>query len=67
MQQPNKTLTVLQVASELKMHRESVRRNIRRGRLPASKISNRYFIHRDDFDVFVSHYDRKSGRITSAS
>ena len=64
MQQNDKTLTVLQVASELKMHRESVRRNIRHGRLRASKISNRYFIRREDFDVFVSHYDRKSGRIT---
>ena len=64
MHQPDQTLTVLEVARILKMHKESVRRNIRRGRLRATKISNHYFISRDALSLFVSHYDRRTGRIT---
>ena len=65
MQQRDQTLSVFEVARELNLHKESVRRNIRRGRLHTAKISNKYSISRDDLDMFVAHCRRSSETVTS--
>ncbi len=55
-------LTVPQAARDLKVNEETVRRNIRSGRLEATKMGNQYFISRENLNVFASYYDRRTGK-----
>jgi excisionase family DNA binding protein len=43
-------------ADRLKIHPESVKRLIRLGKLPARKVANKWFIHKDALEQFAGHY-----------
>lgn len=53
-------LTVEEVAAKLKVERESVRRWIRSGELPATKLGRVFRVHPDDLARFLDA--RKVGR-----
>ena len=57
-------VTTSEAAVLLGIHEESVRRLIRLQRLPAEKLGRQWFIPRDRFDLFLSNYDPKSGRLS---
>ncbi len=53
--------TVKEAAERLNIHPESVRRLIRKGKLPARKFANTWLIERDVLEQFASHYDPRPG------
>lgn len=55
-------ITVLEAARGLGVHPETVKRLIREGHLPAIKVHNTWFIHRDKFEVFRGTYIPRRGR-----
>lgn len=57
--------TAPQAASYLKVSEETVRRNIRSGRLKALRRGTQWFIPRDILVVFANSYDPKTGKIRS--
>ena len=61
----NSSLTVPQAARELGLNEETVRRNIRSRRLAATRIGNQYFISKESLGLFLSQYDRRTGRLRS--
>ncbi len=54
--------TVADAARRLNIHPESVRRLIRKGKLPARKFSNTWLIKRAILEQFASHYDPRPGK-----
>ena len=56
-------LSVPEVAVYLQVNEETVRRNIRSKRLPATRHGTQWFVSRDDLLIFASSYDPKSGQI----
>ncbi|HEC22851.1 MAG TPA: DNA-binding protein [Chloroflexi bacterium] len=55
-------VTVAEAAKRLNIHPESVRRLIRKGKLPARKFANTWLIERTTLEQFASHYDPRPGR-----
>jgi len=51
-----------EAAERLRIHPESVKRLIRRGKLPARKIANKWLIRRDVLEQFASTYDPRPGQ-----
>jgi excisionase family DNA binding protein len=49
-------------AERLNIHPESVKRLIRGGRLPATKIANKWFVRRDELEQFAAYYSPHPGR-----
>jgi len=47
-------LTVPEVARNLRVNEETIRRNVRSGRLKAEKIGNQWFIHRRNLSLFTA-------------
>ena len=45
-------LTVPEAARHLRVNEETIRRNVRSGRLIAEKIGNQWFIRKSDLSVF---------------
>jgi len=45
-------LTVPEAARYLRVNEETIRRNVRSGRLKAEKIGNQWFIHKSDLSSF---------------
>jgi excisionase family DNA binding protein len=54
-------LTVEEIAKQLKVSPDTVRRWIREGRLPAIDLIGQYRIRRDDYERFLEQ--RRKGRI----
>ncbi len=52
--EPTEYLTTAEVASELRVNPETVRRWVRAGELPALPVGSGYRITRSDFDAFVA-------------
>jgi excisionase family DNA binding protein len=50
-----------EVSKRLKIHPESVRRLIRKGKLPAIKFGNKWLVERATLEQFASHYDPRPG------
>lgn len=46
-------LTVPEAARSLQLNEETIRRNVRSGRLKAEKIGNQWFIHKRDVSLFT--------------
>ena len=57
-----KYVDAVDAAVRLRIHPESVKRLIRQGKLPASKVANKWFIRRDVLEQFASRYDPRPGR-----
>ena len=55
---------VVEAASILKVHWETVKRLCREGRLPAQKVHNKWLIHKDDLRKFAKVYDPRRGKRT---
>jgi len=53
---------VHEAAKRLGIHEESVRRLIRIGTMPATKIGGQWYIDREDLAIFASSYDAKTGK-----
>jgi len=53
---------VLEAAGRLKIHPETVKKLIRRGEIPATKFSHKWWIRRDDLEQFAATYDPRPGR-----
>jgi excisionase family DNA binding protein len=53
---------VVEAASILKVHWETVKRLCREGRIPAQKVHNKWLIHKDDLDKFAEAYDSRRGK-----
>ena len=53
MAQPDEWLSVEEVAKNLKMDEETIRRWIRRRQLKAYKFGRDYRIRREDFEAFI--------------
>jgi excisionase family DNA binding protein len=58
--QQGETLTVEEVAAELRVHPDTVRTWIRSGELDAIDIGREYRIYRADLDEFLRH--RRTGK-----
>lgn len=54
-------VTVRDASERLKIHPESVRRLIRQGKLPATKVVNSWLIEKSVLEMFASHYDPRPG------
>jgi len=52
---------VLEVAQRLRIHPESVRRLIRKGKLPALKFGNKWLVEKFVLEQYASGYDRRPG------
>ncbi len=57
---------LVEAASELKMHPQSVRRLIKQGDLPARLQWGKYLIDRETLEMFKANYDPRPGRKRSA-
>lgn len=53
---------VHEAAKRLGIHEESVRRLIRIGTIPATKIGGQWYIDREDLAIFANTYDAKTGK-----
>ena len=53
---------VHEAARRLGIHEESVRRLIRIGTIPATKIGGQWYIDREDLAIFANTYDAKTGK-----
>ena len=51
-----------EAARRLGIHEESLRRILRIGTLPATKIGGQWFISKDDLATFSATYDPKTGK-----
>lgn len=58
---PSEELTVPQAARYLKVNEETVRRNVRSGRLRAVKRGTQWFMSREDLTMFAERYDARTG------
>lgn len=54
-------ISVPQAAKELAVHPETVRRLLRQGVLPGSKVGTLWFIGKEDFQDFKATYDPHVG------
>lgn len=54
--------TLSEVAEELHINSTTVRRLVRKGRIPAILFGGSYFIHRENLDNFKMTYDPSRGR-----
>ena len=54
-------VTVKEASERLKIHPESVRRLIRQGKLPATKVVNSWLIEKSVLEMFASRYDPRPG------
>ncbi len=52
---------VFEAARILGVHPETIRRLIRQGDIPAYKVANKWFVHRDQLVLFASYYDSRKG------
>jgi excisionase family DNA binding protein len=52
-------LNIVEVARRLRIHPESVKRLIRRGDLPATKVRNVWLIAKDKLELFAATYNPK--------
>lgn len=50
-----KPLTVLEAASYLHVHRDTMRRYIRERKVPAAKVGRSYLIRPEDLDAFIAN------------
>jgi excisionase family DNA binding protein len=57
----DKFVDVLEAGRRLNIHPESVRRLIRKGRLPAQRYANKWLIRRDVLEEFAARYDGRPG------
>ncbi len=63
MQEPfDAYVDVLDAGQRLKIHPESVRRLIRKGKLPGIRFSNKWLIRKDELEQFAQTYDPRPGR-----
>ena len=52
---------VAEVAKRLNIHPESVRRLIRKGKLPAIKFGNKWLVEKSVLEQYASRYDPRPG------
>ena len=50
-------VSVVEVATVLGVHWETVKRLCREGRIPAEKVHNKWLIHKDDLRKFAATYN----------
>jgi len=55
-------VTVIEASKRLRIHQDTVKRLIRQGDLPATKIRNTWLIEKDKLELFASIYQPKRGR-----
>lgn len=55
-------VSVPQAARQLAVHPETVRRLLRQGVLPGSKVGTLWFITKEDLHSFKATYDPRTGR-----
>jgi excisionase family DNA binding protein len=55
-------VTVIQASRRLRIHQDTVKRLIRQGDLPATKIHNTWLIENERLELFASVYQPKRGR-----
>ena len=51
-ERPEDTITVIEAAKISEVNPETIRRAIREGKLPARKIGNTFFIHKNDMNRY---------------
>ena len=62
MEEPfDKFVDILEAATRLRIHPESVRRLIRAGKLPGRKFANKWLIQKDVLEQFAARYDGRPG------
>lgn len=54
-------VTIIQAASVLRLHPETVKRLCRQGDIEAAKIHNTWLIHKDTLAAFASGYSPRRG------
>jgi len=57
----NDYMDVVEAASILAIHWETVKRLCREHRIPAQKVHNKWLIHKDDLRRFADNYDPRRG------
>lgn len=53
---------VPEAAKRLGIHEESLRRLIRIGTIPATKIGGQWYIDKEQLNLFAATYDRNTGK-----
>ena len=53
---------VYEAAQRLRIHEESLRRLIRIGTIPATKIGTQWYIDKEQLNLFAGTYDPKTGK-----
>ena len=54
-------LDLIDAASEIAIHPQSLRRLVKQGRIPVRKVWGKYLIKRDVLDIFKANYDPQPG------
>ena len=55
-------LDLVEAARELGIHPQSLRRLLKKTRVPATMFAGKYLIERDKLNIFKSSYDPRPGR-----
>lgn len=55
-------INIHEAARKLDIHEESLRRLARIGVFPAEKIGGQWFIDKEQFNMFATTYDAKTGK-----
>ena len=55
-------LDLVQASREIGIHPQSLRRLIKKNRIPATMFAGKYLIKRDKLAIFKSNYDPRPGR-----
>jgi len=58
----NGYFNIVEAAAFLGLHRETIKRLCRSGRLPAEKVNNAWLIHIESLKQFKTNYREKRGR-----
>lgn len=53
---------VPEAAKRLEIHEESLRRLVRIGTIPATKIGGQWYIDKEQLSLFAATYDSKTGK-----
>lgn len=59
-------MDLVEASRELQIHPQSLRRLIKKGRVPASMFGGKYMVERDKLEMFKTNYDPRPGRKPSA-
>ena len=58
----NDYVDVIEAATILNVHWETVKRLCREGQITAQKVHNKWLIHKDDLNLFAKTYNARRGK-----